>query len=284
MHNLGLVGANGFIGTSLKSSSIFSEYDIQSFGRKDLITSDLNFQDMVPKLDSIIWAASLTNPSIAEVRPDLVDLELEHWQYFLEKLSTLKSAIPKLLFISSGGCVYSGDKSYFEERDEAYGSNAYGRLKSRMEQALIDSGLRHSIIRAANIYGPNQPTGRGQGVVAEWVNAAKFGSPINLYGDSQVHRDFLYITDFLESLKLVLESEVCHTVNVGSGKSESLATVINALQTHSQIPLNISYFPARGYDRRSYRLDISLANNCFGWTPRISLDRGIAKCFSSDLD
>jgi len=284
MNSIGLVGANGFIGSSIKSSDMFSDYEIHSFTRGNPITDELAFETLVSNMNCIIWAASITNPSIAESNSDIVDLELGNWIQFLNKLSLSELPIPKLLFISSGGCVYTGSKTIFNESDEAHGSNAYGRLKLRMEQELVDSGLNHSIIRAANIYGPNQPTGRGQGVVAEWVSAAKLGLPLKLYGDAKVCRDFLYISDFLASVKLILESDAGGIVNIGSGKSEPLTALIHALRKNSPMPIDVSYFPARDFDRNSYSLDISLANEKYGWWPRVNLEEGIAKCFSSALE
>jgi UDP-glucose 4-epimerase len=281
---MGLVGAFGFLGTSIKSSNIFKDFNIQPYGRQNPITSEKDFHGKISTLDSIIWTASLTNPSIAESRLDLVELELENWRNLLDRLTSSKLPIPKMVFISSGGCVYSGSNSSFVESDTADGSNAYGRLKSRMERALIESDIPHSIIRAANVYGPNQPTGRGQGVVAEWVSASKLGLPIKVFGDSGAHRDFIYISDFLNAIKLVVESDHCLTVNIGSGKSESLATLIKALQTHSPLPLDISYHSSRGFDRHAYQLDISLANKYYGWAPTVSLENGISKCFSLDID
>lgn len=284
MNNMGLVGAFGFIGTSIKSSKVFKDFNIHPYGRQNPITSEKDFYGKISKLDSIIWAASLTNPLIAETRLDLVKLELENWKKLIDSLASSSLPIPKMVFISSGGCVYSGSKSSFVESDAARGSNAYGRLKSRMEQTLIESGIPHSIIRAANVYGPNQPTGRGQGVVAEWVNASKLGLPIKVFGDTSALRDFIYISDFLNAIKLVIKSDHCLTINIGSGKSESLATLIKALQKHSPNPLDISYHSSRGFDRHAYQLDISLANKYYGWSPKVNLENGISKCFSLDID
>lgn len=279
MNKIGLVGANGFIGRSIKASSVFSDCEIHSFGRSNPVTGESASLNMMSSFDHIIWTASLTNPLIAESRDDLVQLEFENWVNFLGKLSASPSPTPKILFMSSGGCVYSGSKTRFREGDVAEGTNEYGRLKLRMEKALSDSGLSYSIIRAANIYGPNQPTGRGQGVIAEWVSAAKIGKPIQLFGSAEVQRDFLYVSDFLDSIRRILQSESNGIVNIGSGRCESLSSIIDALMAHSPVPIKTTFFPARGFDRLSYSLDIDLAQQQFGWSPQVSIQEGVAKCF-----
>jgi UDP-glucose 4-epimerase len=284
MNKIGLVGANGFIGSAIRSSPLFSDSEIYSFGRTNRVTGDLDSINLMSNFNQVIWTASLTNPSIAESRDDLVQLEYQNWVNFLEKLSSMPSPIPRIIFISSGGCVYSGSKTRFKEADLAEGTNEYGRLKLRMEKALSESDLSYTIIRAANIYGPDQPTGRGQGVIAEWVNAAKTGKPIQVFGSAQVQRDFLYLSDFLDSIRKILRSNHNRIVNIGSGKCESLSSIIEALKIYSPIPIEVTFSPARGFDRLSYGLDIDLAEREYGWHPRISLQEGVAKCFSTTLE
>ena len=282
MNRIGLVGANGFIGSSARAYLHPAKFEIKPIYRPDLVSSNLDFHKLISGLDQIIWSASSTNPSIAESQPNLVEEELEDWLRFLNRLSILRQPNPRLIFISSGGCVYSGSKKSFKEEDEAKGVNAYGELKSKMENVLLESGLQYSIVRASNIYGPNQPIGRGQGVIAEWINQARLGLPIHLYGETSIRRDFLYITDFLDALSRISDHHQNVTVNIGSGKSESLASVIEAISEFSPLAIRIFKLPDRGYDRPSYNLDTTLAKNTIDWKPQVDLRSGIRKCFLSE--
>lgn len=277
MANIGIVGSGGFLGSSLKLNLAGQGHEIIGFSRDSVLTHPDSLK-VIKDLDYVVWSASRTNPSVAENQPELVSIEIEEWQDFLQAIQAVASPKLKIIFFSSGGCVYSGDGPVFREADASDGINLYGSMKSSMENALKTSSIPYTILRVANIYGPNQPTGRGQGVIAEWVARVNQNLPLLVYGDLNTARDFLFISDFLEAIQLVLKLQGNHVINLGSGVDTKLDTVLNALTTNSQNELAVTHLDSRKFDRSSYRLDISLAKELLNWSPKINIEKGIRIC------
>ena len=278
MARIGIVGIKGFIGSALSVGLGKVGHQIYGFSRVNRITDPGEMSQLRENLDFIIWSASLTNPGIAEKRPDLVKLEHEEWKFFLRILSEQTFPRPKVIFLSSGGCIYSGNGPVFFENDVTEGNNSYGKLKSKMECDLIKSSISYTILRAANIYGPGQPIGRGQGVIAEWIELARQLKPINVYGGLDTQRDFLFLSDFVSAVQKVLGLEGNEILNIGSGEGSTLKRVLDALESGFSNSLTISHHSARTFDRSSYWLDITLAKEKLGWNPVVALESGVKKC------
>ena len=280
MARVGVVGHKGFIGTILSQTLKSRNHEVIGIG-KDNYSHFLNNQlESLTELDDIVWCASLTNPSTAKIRPDLVEKELYDWTSFLSRLSKFVKVSPRIIFISSGGCVYSEEGPCFSELDVARGNNEYGRLKSSMEFELESRNNNYVILRASNIYGPGQSTGRGQGVIAEWIEKAMCNMPITLFGDMNKKRDYLYVDDFVRAVDKIISSNQKENLvlNIGSGRSHSLEEVMMFIQKASEIDFKIHHEEARSFDRPSYWLDVTLAKQKLGWSPSIDLEEGIAKC------
>jgi UDP-glucose 4-epimerase len=277
MANIGIVGSSGFLGSALTLNLAIQGHEIIGFSRDSVLTHPDTLK-VIRDLDYVVWSASRTNPSLAENQPELVNIEIDEWKEFLQAILDLSPPKLKIIFFSSGGCVYSGEGPIFREVDASDGINLYGSMKSRMEIALMASSIPYTILRVANIYGPNQPTGRGQGVIAEWVARANQNLPLLVYGDLNSARDFLFISDFLEAIQLVLKLEGNHVINLGSGVDTKLETVLRALTTNSQNDLAVTHLNPRKFDRSAYRLDISLAKELLNWSPKINIEKGIRIC------
>ena len=277
MAKIGIVGSGGFLGSALTLNLSIRGHEIIGFSRDSVLTHPDTLK-VIRDLDYVVWSASRTNPSVAENQPELVSMEIEEWQEFLQAILDLHPPKLKIIFFSSGGCVYSGEGPVFREVDASDGINLYGSMKSRMEIALMASSIPYTILRVANIYGPNQPTGRGQGVIAEWVARANQNLPLLVYGDLNSARDFLFISDFLEAIQLVLKLEGNHVINLGSGMDTKLDNVLRALSANSQDELDVTHLNPRKFDRSAYRLDISLAKELLNWSPKVNIEKGIRIC------
>jgi UDP-glucose 4-epimerase len=180
-----------------------------------------------------------------------------------------------LTFLSSAGCIYTGDNHPFSEVSEAKGTNKYGKLKRKMELTLANSALSHSVLRISNVYGPNQPIGRGQGVIAEWLNAISQGSEIRIFGNLESRRDYIFIDDLIDAIFLTSEEALPGIYNVGQGFSHSLRDVINVLRVNVGQELKFDFQDARPTDRFDFRLDVSKLLREVSWRPRYDLESGI---------
>jgi UDP-glucose 4-epimerase len=151
-----------------------------------------------------------------------------------------------------------------------------------MELALEKSGLHYSILRISNVYGPNQPIGRGQGVIAEWIDAITHGREICVFGQLDSTRDYIYIDDVSEAILALSESSLNGIYNVGSGRSHSLRDVITILTDLAKEELRVDYRASRPTDRRNFSLEISKILRVSSWAPKYSLDLGIKLSLESN--
>src|SRR5581483_5595739 len=62
-------------------------------------------------------------------------------------------------------------------------------------------GVRFTILRVTNPYGPGQPAGRtAYGIVNQMIHVALEGDELTVYGDGQQRRDYIYIEDLLDAM------------------------------------------------------------------------------------
>ena len=282
--SIAIVGSHGFIGSSLKVKAEALGIRIIEFTSRHSTWSNSDVASQIANVDIIYWCASRVNPASAESHPELVEQEFSDWQDFLNRLTSEYKNLPRMVFLSSGGCIYSGAAEKFSEEDPALGTNNYGRLKSRMEARFLEVYPKPVILRIANVYGPGQPHGKQQGVISEWIYQIRSGNAINVFGNLETFRDYIYIDDLVEALLQVQLIETTPLVlNIGSGQKTNLQEIISALNSSFNGNLQINYKSARITDRSGFVLDIAKAKNLLRWSPKIDLESGIQLTLKSQF-
>ena len=153
-------------------------------------------------------------------------------------------------------------------------------------------GLPVLITNCSNNYGPFQFPEKFIPLLI--LNAFK-GKALPIYGDGQNIRDWLYVTDHCEAVRLVLErGRIGESYNIG-GQCEMtnlqvvshLCGLLDELFPNSQFTPHsslITFVPDRpGHDRR-YAMDISKIKQELGWTPKESFQSGLARTVRWYLD
>jgi UDP-glucose 4-epimerase len=277
--NIGIVGSSGFIGKSLVTSLRLKGHTIIEFGSEDSIVANSGkLSSRANNVDAIIWAATRVNPITARINSRLVLQELKDWDTFLTlwRKSTLASS--PLFFLSSGGCVYTGQKVPFNEESEANGVNEYGRLKIEMEKRLHLDELNAIVIRIGNVYGGGQPIGRGQGVIAEWANNVRSNQDISVFGSLDSFRDYIHIDDVNEAFELMISHPPNRgTYNLSSGYPTSLNSLIQIFSQLANKNLVFQYDENRPTDRNGYYLDIMKLQASINWVPQVELAVGVTE-------
>ena len=276
---ISIVGAHGFIGHNLSKKLRELNYKLELFTTSNPIMIDDELSPSAVNSNIIVWCASKVNPISADQNPELAADELAYWQKFLEIISRSDTENLRIFFLSSAGCTYTGNAALFSELDSAEGTNLYGKHKLKMESELSQSEISSIILRVANVYGPNQPFGRGQGVIAEWVKSISRKEPITIYGDVNSFRDYLFIEDLLELIVLLIGSNVENQkFNVGSGQATSLQELKDLFAELTQMEISSAEKITRSFDRQGYVLDISKVTQTVGWKPRYDLKEGLQLC------
>lgn len=265
-----IVGPNGFLGKSL------SRYMVQVNQMCLLSTRENPIQrHHLREVQTVYWLASSVTPNSAEKSPTLCTSDVSQFSNFVEMMR-LESPATRIVLASSGGAVYADGNPPFAESDSVDSPHAYAKLKIDMENILIESGLSHVILRIANAYGPGQLTGRGQGVLAEWISSLKSGNKPQLFGSTEVERDFVHIDDVVRALWLAGQlKNFSGVINIGSGKPVSLRECLAILSDISDEEIEINTVPPRAVDRARVYLSIERAASVLNWVPSISLDEGL---------
>lgn len=203
----------------------------------------------------------------------------------LRMLDLCRDAEARLL-IASTSEVY-GDPAVHPQVEEYWGNvNPIGPRAcydegKRCAEALAVSfarqyGVEVRIARIFNTYGPRMDINDGR-VVSNFIVQALEQRPITIYGDGVQTRSFCYVSDLLEGLLRLMNSELQATpVNLGNPRELQIGELARMViaQTHSSSPLVNEPLPVDDPTRR--RPDISKAKAELGWEPKVPAEQGLA--------
>lgn len=187
----------------------------------------------------------------------------------------------KFLYLSSGGTVYgNGSCSPIIEDAPTYPLSSYGIVKLAIEKYinLYNElyGFEWKIARLSNPYGPGQKVSGLQGAIATFTAKALAGESINVWGDGEVIRDYIYINDVIDALCSIIDYDGKQSIfNVGSGVGTSVNNIIELLHNIFEGKLNVDYFPSEKHDVKINVLDVSRIHKLTGWKAKTSLEIGV---------
>lgn len=231
--------------------------------------------------DAVFHLVSTTLPKSSNLNP-VYDLET-NVVGTLRMLDVAKQmGVKKVLFASSGGTVYGTPLEVpIKETHPTDPSCSYGIGKLAIEKYLRLYyelyGLDYCILRISNPYGEEQRPGQ-QGVVAAFLARALENQPIEIWGDGNVVRDFIYVGDVTEAFVKALHYQGEQRLfNIGAGMGRSLNELLDAIDALIGKPLQRNYLPGRKFDVPVNVLDTSRAREMLAWQPRTSLQEGLAR-------
>jgi len=289
-----LLLGSGFIGTTLANQLSAQGRHVHLIDRKpplritsevtvhigDLGNSDL-LKKLLPKCSTVVHLASLSTPGSSAGHPAR---ELENLAPTLQLLEILrtKNLEYHLIYLSSGGTVYGNpEQSPVTENARLAPLSYHGAGKVAAEsflQTLRSDGHAVTILRPSNAYGSGQALTQGFGLVRAVLQHIRQGTALEIWGDGENVRDFVYIDDLVDAIVLAINApNDSSTYNVGSGIGHTLNQVAALAQQICATPLTINYRPARDGDVRSVVLDITRIASTLGWRPRIELKDGIRR-------
>jgi UDP-glucose 4-epimerase len=187
----------------------------------------------------------------------------------------------RIVLASSGGTVYGAAHSFpTGEEHPTEPVSLHGHNSLTVERYAMffaeQYGFEPVILRYSNPYGPGQLARRGQGVVAAWCEALAHDETIELFGDGEVSRDFVFIEDAATATVLAGLAAPRPTIyNIGSGESCSLRRLLEILQRIANRTAAIRWAPARPVDIPVTQLDCSRVRTELGWESSTSLKDGL---------
>jgi UDP-glucose 4-epimerase len=235
---------------------------------------------ILPDCGTIIHLASSTNPGNSARHPALeAKLNITPTLNFLEISQNYKPF--HLIFISSGGAIYGNPETVpVDERHRLAPLSYYGAGKMAIETFLRASPpspeQNITIIRPPNFYGPGQSYQQGFGFIRTMLEHIHRGTTMQIWGDGETVRDFLYIDDMVSALNLLIDMPADNeTYNVATGTGLSLNQVKDIVESVCNKKLNVIYRKKRQTDVNSIALDSSRFIKKTGWQPKITFEKGI---------
>lgn len=187
----------------------------------------------------------------------------------------------KIVVASSGGCIYGEPKKLpVKETYRGTPDSPYGISKKVLHDYLAfyrkAHGLDYTVLALGNVYGPRQdPTGEA-GVVAIFLGLMLEGKQPVIYGDGTQTRDFVHVSDVVDAFVRSLERGRGTVFNIGTAVETNLLELWDACARAAGYAGEVRFAPPRLGELQRIALDFARAKKKLDWTPRVSLDEGIA--------
>ncbi len=137
-------------------------------------------------------------------------------------------------------------------------------------------GLRTNIARIFNTYGPRMKLDDGR-VVPSFLDQALRGLPMTIFGDGSQTRSFCYVSDLVDGLFRLMQSDERYPVNLGNPNEMTIRDFAEKIRRLTGSRSQMTSRPLPEDDPRQRQPDITKARTLLGWEPRVSLDKGLAQ-------
>ncbi len=135
-------------------------------------------------------------------------------------------------------------------------------------------GLRTNIARIFNTYGPRMKLNDGR-IVPAFVDQALRGAPMTIFGDGSQTRSFCYVSDLVDGLYRLMQSDERYPVNLGNPREMTVREFAEAIQKLTGSKQELSFHPLPEDDPKQRQPDISKAKRILGWSPQVPLEEGL---------
>jgi len=188
-------------------------------------------------------------------------------------------------FVLASSCAVYGDEPTMPktETSQTAPASPYAESKLAGEKLCAQAPLPSVALRFFNVYGPRQdPRGPYAAAVPRFLEAARAGNPLTIFGDGHQTRDFVYVEDITAALEhAALTPDMTGNFNVASGQSVSVLHLAELILSLTGLRSKIQHAPARPGDILHSSASIEKIRST-GWNPSFDLATGLKKILSAD--
>ncbi len=112
-------------------------------------------------------------------------------------------------------------------------------------------------------------------VVPAFIDQALHGLPLSVFGDGSQTRSFCFVSDLVDGLLRLSESEERYPVNLGNPAEMTILEFAQEIQSRFGNAVQIEYKPLPTDDPKLRQPDIAKAKRVLGWEPHVSLHDGL---------
>jgi GDP-D-mannose 3',5'-epimerase len=201
-------------------------------------------------------------------------------------------------FYSSSACVYNVELQQVSEvtalrEEDAYPAlpeDGYGWEKLFSERMCRnfhdDFGIETRVARYHNVYGPHGTYAGGRekapAAICRKVAEAKLtgGNEIEIWGDGEQTRSFMYVDDCLLGTAKIMESDILDPINLGSSELVTINQLVDTVEQIAGVQLKRRYNLDAPKGVRGRNSDNTLILGRLGWEPSTQLSVGMEKTYA----
>ena len=268
-----ITGGAGFIGSHIADVLTKNNYktiiaDNLSTGKKENINSDSIFynidiknyndiEDIFSKhdIEYIIHLAAQVSVPNSIINP--INDAYENIIAALNIIELAKKYNVKKIIVSSTAAVYGIPNTLpIKESHSVNPISYYGLSKLTMEKYTMLSNLEYVICRFSNVYGPRQTPHGEAGVVSIFMDNALNNKDLNIFGDGNQTRDFIYVEDIAFIFLKLIENNISNEIlNISTNSSMTINELAERIIKISNKNIKINYFDKRDGDIEHSILD-----------------------------
>jgi len=186
----------------------------------------------------------------------------------------------KIIFSSSGGTIYGEcGKTAPDEKAAARPLSPYGITKHSLEFYLnfyyVLYGMKFTILRYANVYGPRQDPHGEAGVVAIFSQRMLDNESLFIFGNGGQTRDYVYVGDVVSANLKALNAGHNQIINIGTGRLTSVNALFRQMASLKGYEKKAVYKPARAGELMRSFLDCRKAKKVLRWQPSMPIEKGL---------
>jgi dTDP-glucose 4,6-dehydratase len=300
MSRIVITGAAGFIGSHLSEALLDRGHSV--VGIDNLLTGDTGNIAHLAGRDFVFIKHDVTNYINVEGPVDVV----LHWASPASPIDYLELPIPTLkvgalgthkalglakaknarFVIASTSEVY-GDPLEHPQKETYWGNvnpigprGVYDEAK-RFAEAMTTAyhryhGLDAKIVRIFNTYGPRMRLRDGRAVPA-FMSQALTGDDVTIFGSGRQTRSFCYVSDLVDGIIRLMESNVNDPVNIGNPQEMTIEAIARMIIRLTGSKSTLVYRPLPEDDPKVRQPDITRARTLLGWEPKVGLEEGLTR-------
>lgn len=277
--NILITGGLGFIGSHItdelvennnvtiidnKSTGSVNNLKDSSHENLEIIIEDLHSADLDKILfekDYVFHLAAMASVPLSVDNPVLCNqVNVDSTVKLLK--AAINNNVKKIVFSSSSAVYGQNMNMPLKESEPLMPTSPYAASKASCElylKSFYDSyGLNYTILRYFNVFGPRQDkNSQYAAVIPNFISALLENEPVEIYGDGEQTRDFVYVKDIVAANIKACESDYNGILNVASGRRISINELYEIIKSTLKSDLEPNYLPPRAGDIKHSLADVS---------------------------